>query len=324
MSATDQVRSLLDELMGAARDGGEKRIEFDDPRVCKSFLLDCCPHEILAGTRMDLGECPYSHEVGLKSDYRREAAKRPYYYEIDALRHLESFISESNRRTEHAKAKLKETQEELTEEAAVQVEKINKLSEEIGTTLAKAEQKGHEGHVEESLELMKRVEELNAEKAKHEADLRNAIPVSTYQQQKLRVCDVCSAYLGVHDNDRRLADHFGGKLHLGFITIREKLEALRKYVEENDLVRKQREDASLPRREPRRDSRDRGRERDRSRDWDRDRDRSREHRRRRSRSRSHSRSRRHDRHHRSNGSRRHRDDSRERRHRQKSSRAYDD
>lgn len=32
---------------------------------------------------MDLGECPYSHEVGLKSDYRREAAKRPYYYEID-------------------------------------------------------------------------------------------------------------------------------------------------------------------------------------------------------------------------------------------------
>ncbi|KAL5104879.1 putative RNA-binding protein Luc7-like 1 [Taenia crassiceps] len=279
MSATDQVRSLLDELMGAARDGGEKRIEFDDPRVCKSFLLDCCPHEILAGTRMDLGECPYSHEVGLKSDYRREAAKRPYYYEID-------------------------------------VEKINKLSEEIGTTLAKAEQKGHEGHVEESLELMKRVEELNAEKAKHEADLRNAIPVSTYQQQKLRVCDVCSAYLGVHDNDRRLADHFGGKLHLGFITIREKLEALKKYVEENDLVRKQREDASLQRREPRRDSRDRERERDR--------ERSRDHRRRRSRSRSHSRSRRHDRHHRSNGSRRHRDDSRERRHRQKSSRAYDD
>ena len=31
---------------------------------------------------------------------------------------------------------------------------------------------------------------------------------------------VCSAYLGIHDNDRRLADHFGGKLHLGFIQIR--------------------------------------------------------------------------------------------------------
>jgi RNA-binding protein Luc7-like 2 len=53
------------------------------------------------------------------------------------------------------------------------------------------------------------------------------MPASSYQQQKLRVCEVCSAYLGIHDNDRRLADHFGGKLHLGFITIREKLEELR-------------------------------------------------------------------------------------------------
>ena len=49
------------------------------------------------------------------------------------------------------------------------------------------------------------------------------MPTSTYQQQKLRVCEVCSAFLGIHDNDRRLADHFGGKLHLGFIKIREKL-----------------------------------------------------------------------------------------------------
>jgi len=49
---------------------------------------------------------------------------------------------------------------------------------------------------------------------------------SIYYKQKLRVCDVCSAYLGIHDNDRRLADHFGGKLHIGFIKIREKLSEL--------------------------------------------------------------------------------------------------
>ena len=52
------------------------------------------------------------------------------------------------------------------------------------------------------------------------------MPASSYQQQKLRVCEVCSAYLGIHDNDRRLADHFGGKLHLGFIEIRDKLADL--------------------------------------------------------------------------------------------------
>lgn len=59
-----------------------------------------------------------------------------------------------------------------------------------------------------------------------EQEYRNSMPASSYQQQKLRVCEVCSAYLGIHDNDRRLADHFGGKLHLGFIKIREKLAEL--------------------------------------------------------------------------------------------------
>ncbi len=53
------------------------------------------------------------------------------------------------------------------------------------------------------------------------------MPSSSYQQQKLRVCEVCSAYLGIHDNDRRLADHFGGKLHMGFVFLRDKLAELR-------------------------------------------------------------------------------------------------
>ncbi len=53
------------------------------------------------------------------------------------------------------------------------------------------------------------------------------MPGSSNQQQKLRVCDICSAYLSLYDSDRRLADHFGGKLHLGFLGIREKLKELR-------------------------------------------------------------------------------------------------
>lgn len=67
---------------------------------------------------------------------------------------------------------------------------------------------------------------MRKKKSEAEDTYRNSMPVSSYQQQKLRVCDVCSAYLGIHDNDRRLADHFGGKLHLGFIKIREKLTEL--------------------------------------------------------------------------------------------------
>jgi len=96
----------------------------------------------------------------------------------------------------------------------------------LAKKLAQAEQAGAEGKVEESMKFMEEVEDVRKKKVSAELEYRNSMPASSYQQQKLRVCEVCSAYLGIHDNDRRLADHFGGKLHLGFIKIRERLEEL--------------------------------------------------------------------------------------------------
>jgi LUC7 N_terminus len=46
--------------------------------------------------------------------------------------------------------------------------------------------------------------------------------------QKLQVCDVCGAYLSRLDNDRRLADHFYGKMHLGYAQMRKTFEILQK------------------------------------------------------------------------------------------------
>lgn len=146
--------------------------------------------------------------------------------QFQAMEHLQAFIGDCDRRTEAAKQRLAETQEELSAEVAVKANCVHELAEQIGQKLAKAEQLGEEGFVEESMKLMEEVEELRKKKLEAEQDYRNSMPGSSYQQQKLRVCEVCSAYLGIHDNDRRLADHFGGKLHLGFIKIREKLSEL--------------------------------------------------------------------------------------------------
>lgn len=246
------MRSMLDQLMGTSRDGDPNRnkVKFDDPRVCKSALLGCCPHDILSSTRMDLGECPKVHDLALKADYEIASANQDYFYDIDAMEHLETFISECDRKTELAKKRLKETQEELSEEAAQKAEVIHMLGEQIGTKLARAEEVGAEGNVEESLKNMDEVEDLKKQKASAEIEYRNSMPASSYQQQKLRVCEVCSAYLGIHDNDRRLADHFGGKLHLGFIKIREHLDELRKSVQDRRLQRERE-------REERRKERDR-------------------------------------------------------------------
>ncbi|PRD22935.1 UNVERIFIED_CONTAM: RNA-binding protein Luc7-like 2 [Trichonephila clavipes] len=154
--------------------------------------------------------------------------------------HLQNFINECDRRTEQAKRRLAETQEELSAEVAAKLQRVHELAEQIGKQLALAEKLGAEGNVEESMKTLEEVEKFKMQKVLAEVtfflaivqEYRNSMPASSYQQQKLRVCEVCSAYLGIYDNDRRLADHFGGKLHLGFIAIREKLKELKAEVNE--------------------------------------------------------------------------------------------
>ena len=85
---------------------------------------------------------------------------------------------------------------------------------------------GAEGKVDESLAMMAEVEEIKGKKKTLEDEYHAAIPRHAAQQQKLRACEVCGAFLSMYDNDRRLADHFGGKLHIGFVTIREKIKQL--------------------------------------------------------------------------------------------------
>ncbi|XP_058476721.1 putative RNA-binding protein Luc7-like 1 isoform X2 [Solea solea] len=282
-------------------DETRQRVKFTDERVCKSHLLNCCPHDILSGTRMDLGECTKIHDLALRADYEIASKDKDLFFELDAVDHLESFIADCDRRTELAKKRLAETQEEISAEVAAKAEKVHELNEEIGKLLAKAEQLGAEGNVDEAQKVLQEVEKVRTRKKDAEEEYRNSMPASSFQQQKLRVCEVCSAYLGLHDNDRRLADHFGGKLHLGFIQIREKLDQLKKTVVEKQEKRNQ---ERLKRREER-EKEERMKKRTRSRSREHKRSRSRDRRRRRSRStsrdkrRSHSRSRERKRRHRS-------------------------
>ena len=56
-----------------------------------------------------------------------------------------------------------------------QAETIHQLGEEIGTKLAKAEQVGADGHVDESMNLMQEIEDLKKQKASAEVSDVNKI-----------------------------------------------------------------------------------------------------------------------------------------------------
>ncbi|XP_075890650.1 putative RNA-binding protein Luc7-like 1 isoform X5 [Nelusetta ayraudi] len=248
---------------------------------------------------MDLGECTKIHDLALRADYEIASKERDLFFELDAVDHLESFIADCDRRTELAKKRLAETQEEISAEVAAKAEKVHELNEEIGKLLAKAEQLGAEGNVDEAQKVLQEVEKVRTRKKDAEEEYRNSMPASSFQQQKLRVCEVCSAYLGLHDNDRRLADHFGGKLHLGFIQIREKLDQLKKTVVDKqekrnqDRIKRREEREKEEKMKKRTRSRSREHRRSRSRDRRRRRSRSASKERRRTRSRSRERRRRH-------------------------------
>ncbi|KAG8556359.1 hypothetical protein GDO81_018043 [Engystomops pustulosus] len=139
-------------------DRTRQRIKFSDERVCKSHLLNCCPHDILSGTRMDLGECLKVHDLALRADYEIASKQQDFFFELDAMDHLKSFIADCDRRTDIAKKRLADTQEEISAEVAAKAERVHELNEEIGKLLAKAEQLGAEGNVEESQKVMDEVE----------------------------------------------------------------------------------------------------------------------------------------------------------------------
>lgn len=60
MSATEQMAAMLNELMGPKRNadfGDTNEPDFDEPDVCKHFLVAFCPNEMFRNTKADLGYC---------------------------------------------------------------------------------------------------------------------------------------------------------------------------------------------------------------------------------------------------------------------------
>nr|CAB3263569.1 putative RNA-binding protein Luc7-like 2 [Phallusia mammillata] len=254
MSAQSQMRAMLDQLMGTQRDGGQSSlVKFNDDRVCRSFLLGCCPNDILSGTRADIGECRKIHDLALKADYEMASKSHDYYFDFDAYEHVNIFISETDQKILVSKKRLADQQAEVSAEVQCKANTVHDLNEQIGKLLVKAEELGMNGNIDESKIVLDEVEKVKKLKTEAEEAYRNSMPASTYQQQKLRVCDVCSAYLGLHDNDCRLADHFGGKLHAGFIEIREQLSKLKSQID----LRKRVHDESKKHQRPKADERSR-------------------------------------------------------------------
>ncbi|PNS15072.1 hypothetical protein CAC42_2301 [Sphaceloma murrayae] len=226
-----EQRKLLEALMGdqlmssAAR---APQLPITDPKVCKSYLVGTCPHDLFTNTKQDLGICPKQHSEALKTEYQEadEAQKQEWGFDFDYLRDMQKYIDICNRRIDDSRRKLDKTPEEIRK-TTMHLQEVNKLAKTIELGLLEVKALAELGSVNLAVTEHHKIRLAKAKKEEHERELKNISDTSGPSgHQKLQVCDVCGAYLSRLDNDRRLADHFFGKMHLGYAQMRKAYEKL--------------------------------------------------------------------------------------------------
>ncbi|GJC98755.1 U1 snRNP splicing complex subunit [Colletotrichum higginsianum] len=225
-----EQRKLLEQLMGGSASSRGASLSMTDPKVCRSFIVGTCPHDLFTNTKQDLGPCPKQHSEALKAEYEglSDKEKQKYGFEYDYMRDLQKYIDDCNRRIDSAQRRLEKTPDEIRQTNAL-LKSISEFGSTIHNGTLEVEILGEMGEVSRAIDEFYRVRQAQQTKVDREKELKALSDTSGPSgHQKLQVCDVCGAYLSRLDNDRRLADHFYGKMHLGYAQMRKTFDAFPK------------------------------------------------------------------------------------------------
>ena len=227
----DHLRKTLDHLMGKDRDLPlNERLShqkhFDSPDVCKYYLLGFCPHGLFPNTKNDLKECKDRHDQQFKIMFENDPNKEQYQikYEEKLMEYLEKLVSDVDKKMKKSMERIDAPipEQEINEETQ---EKIVQIDKEISDLTKQAEKYGEIGMVDDSETILKEIEKLKEQK--DELLSMNEHPLM-YKEKQMKVCEVCGAMQSAQDNEKRLQTHIEGKLHSGYLKIRQELDILRK------------------------------------------------------------------------------------------------
>ncbi|OBA17070.1 uncharacterized protein OGAPODRAFT_15501 [Ogataea polymorpha] len=148
-------------------------------------------------------------------------------FKLDYMRDLEGVINECNRKIRIAEKRLELSVEEREKISSV-TQELDKLDEQVSLMLQEITLLVEKGELEMALDWNKELEKVirnrDAVATQYTEMVEN---INQSAQQKLQVCEQCGAYLSRLDNDRRLADHFVGKMHLAYVEMRRALAELK-------------------------------------------------------------------------------------------------
>ncbi|CAK0855244.1 unnamed protein product, partial [Prorocentrum cordatum] len=226
----DDARKLLDSLMGPSRNADEKeRARQDgwkDKSVCKRYLVGFCPNDAndnwfkFKSRGRDQGLCYKVHSEALKRQFEAHSERDRYQreYEKEFLSHLENLVSEADawiaREKKNCRPAGMETR--IPIHLKFNMDQLKKDAEEC---VKRAEELAEKGDVEGSKRAL-------ADSDRVKQDIVDIWARFTFQTAGETVCEVC----GIRCQPDEPVDyeaHLQGKLHRGYLRIREKVEELR-------------------------------------------------------------------------------------------------
>ena len=226
------LRKALDNLMGKdrnlpIREQIIKKKHFDDPDVCKFFLIGFCPHELFIHVKSsNIGECHYRHDQQFKIAFENDPNKEYYQtkYEESLISFLESITSEVDLKMKRCLERIEAPIPDQVVNKEIQDE-IEQLDQQITEKIKQAEQLGEVGMIAESEKLMKEIEQIKVQ--------RNILTntkeyPAIYKDRQMKVCEICGALQSAQDNEKRIQTHKEGKIHSAYLKIRQYLDLLRK------------------------------------------------------------------------------------------------
>jgi hypothetical protein len=258
---------------------------FMKDNVCKAYMLGFCPLSELSESKMagkrHIRACEKAHSDAMKAEFLDHPDKDKYQadYEKELLPVLDKLAREADAWVAREKANVEKvagTTETVTKNTMTdaQKEQYEQLKEDMNKMMAAAETEAEKGNFDGSKFKVMLADEVKAKITELEEK-----HISTFEvtQRGEDVCEICGTRYEAltATNHARHAAHFQGKVHIGYVKIREWIKTLnekhnksskRPDKDDDDGKRERRRSRSRREREkPRATSRERERRRSRSR-----------------------------------------------------------
>jgi len=232
----------MDSLMGQSRNTDLKEAKkkkgqnFKEPNVCKAYLLGfCLQHEdFFRNTKkshLQIGDCDLIHSDALREEFLAHPQTVEYeaVYTKDVLRYLENMVRRAEEVGKRQEREMGGNQQEGKELSDTAKRQIDLMREECNNMLKEAEELAEKGDVEGSKAKTLVYEEQKKLAAEYEEKAK--FPY------KVEICEVCGTRNEVGDGVTSFT-HVDGRIHRGFVKIREWIKKLRERTEEIKAERK--------------------------------------------------------------------------------------